>query len=758
MKTLITTLLLILATGMLSVAQRVGFPPTDYSSYHPASVPVSHPYTGSYTPDPFIVQTLALMNADTIEQTLTDLQNFGSRFMLLDNRKEVAEWLAGKLISYGLTDVRIDSFLCYVNWYPLYFDTLWEYNVVGRLEGASAPDEIYVIGGHYDSYSYEDPTNDAPGADDNGSGTIATMEAARAMVAAGYQPEVTIEFALWAGEELGLYGSREMALQDRIRNRNVRYVYNMDMVANNPEDVDSVVIQKYDNSEWAALVAAEACDLYTTLGPVIPDDWNPQGSDSWAYYEQDFPTIFVQEIAFSPNWHHLSDTIGNCNIPYLTEVARGACATLMVQDKLPYPGDLTAHSRKTAVILSWPATENANVQGFNLYRSEQPDAGFVRINTDPITDTSYSDSTIPPTIPYYYYVRTVGQDLQEGYPSPVAAGAIYAFTDTLLVLNTLKDTETSPDSIRLYYDAVLDTIPYSWVDLNAERGFGLDLLSRHQNILWTANSYEYDPALAPSYAFLSDFFDNGGNMMLSAFNSVKLLGYGITYPYVPGEENILGDFFKADSVLRKAPAMLFQAYPASGDYDTLRIDTAKSLTPGFPGEIYNVEVYAPASSGEVICRFDSHYPSNTQQGIMQDRPVGLEYIGQDFRTIILGFPLWYVDTADAAALMKYVLTEKFTHPTVIPEPGPDSFRRTLTAYPNPASSEVNFVARLSEPVSGRLFLMNTQGIRVHEVFSGPLSAGMQTFRSGVAHLPAGLYQAVLTTSSGTYTCKVIVIP
>lgn len=746
---------LLLATAVPSFGQQAGSPPVHGSH---SSLPLPYQPSSPSVPDPVIVQTLGLMHADTVLKNLTRLQDFGSRFLMLDSRREIAEWLAGQFTSYGMTDVRLDSFLCYINWGQVYVDTLWQYNVIARLEGASAPDEIYVVGGHYDSYSGADPYNNAPGADDNGSATVATLEVARAMMAAGYQPEATIEFTLFAAEELGLFGSRYLAQLARYEDRNIRYVFNMDMIANNPDSVSYIEVKKYDNAVWAAEVAAHAISLYTSLEPVIPDEWNPTGSDSYPYYLFGFPAIFLQEYDFSPHWHQLSDTVGNCNIGYLTEGARGACATLMEQQNIPYPGILTAHSSTTGIRLSWKGTTNANVAGVNLYRSLQAESGFVKINSTPLADTFYVDEDLTARIPQYYRITTAGKDLEESLPSETAGGVMFAFSDTLLVLNTLKEAETSPDSIRLFYEAILDTIPFRYVDLNTEHPFSPDLLASHKNILWTANSNDYDATLGPGKRILGDFFANGGNMLISAFNPVRLLGYGTSYPYVPGNENILRDYFKVDTANRKSVCMMYRAYPDEGGYDTLRADTNKAMAAGYPGEIINVEVYAPAAGGSVIGRFDSHYPPSSPQGQMQGRPVGLEYMGAGFRTILLGFPLWYIDTLDASAFLHYVMKTKFTHPTAIPDPGTPDSRHVISAWPNPAGSEVTLLTRLDQPSDGELVLFSMQGTRVVQVFKGTFPAGQELFRVSLGHLPAGVYQAVMSTTQATYTCKIIRIP
>ena len=76
------------------------------------------------------------------------------------------------------------------------------YNTVAELKGTEKPDEVVIIGGHLDSWDL------ATGATDNGTGSMAVLAAARALVKSGVKPKRTIRFLLFTGEEQGLNGSR----------------------------------------------------------------------------------------------------------------------------------------------------------------------------------------------------------------------------------------------------------------------------------------------------------------------------------------------------------------------------------------------------------------------------------------------------------------------------------------------------------------------------------------------------------------------
>ena len=74
-------------------------------------------------------------------------------------------------------------------------------NVIAEMRGSERPDEWIIVGAHLDSWDY------GTGAQDNGTGTVMVLEAARALADLGKAPRRSIRFALWGGEEEGLIGS-----------------------------------------------------------------------------------------------------------------------------------------------------------------------------------------------------------------------------------------------------------------------------------------------------------------------------------------------------------------------------------------------------------------------------------------------------------------------------------------------------------------------------------------------------------------------
>jgi len=104
-------------------------------------------------------------------------------------------------------------------------------NVYAVLKGTTDPDRVYVVSGHYDSMcnlNATDVTCDAPGANDDGSGTAVSIELARVM--SKYKFDATIIFLTVPGEEQGLYGSTYFAKQAAEKKMNIEAMFDNDIV------------------------------------------------------------------------------------------------------------------------------------------------------------------------------------------------------------------------------------------------------------------------------------------------------------------------------------------------------------------------------------------------------------------------------------------------------------------------------------------------------------------------------------------------
>ncbi|WP_197425909.1 M28 family peptidase [Erythrobacter sp. CCH5-A1] len=105
-------------------------------------------------------------------------------------------------------------------------------NAVAIQRGSERPNEVVIVQGHIDSRVTDvmDATSDAPGANDDGSGTALVIEAARVLT--GQKYPTTIIYALLSGEEQGLHGGQILANWAEAQGFTVKAVLNNDIVGN----------------------------------------------------------------------------------------------------------------------------------------------------------------------------------------------------------------------------------------------------------------------------------------------------------------------------------------------------------------------------------------------------------------------------------------------------------------------------------------------------------------------------------------------
>lgn len=119
--------------------------------------------------------------------------------------------------------------------------TSW--NVIGDLPGAQNPEQIVMLGCHYDGHDI------SQGAGDPASGAVSVLEAARALARYASGLPCTVRFVLWGVEEIGLLGSREYAATHADELGHMRFYLNMDSAGSKNNNRDIVL------NEWPELEA-----------------------------------------------------------------------------------------------------------------------------------------------------------------------------------------------------------------------------------------------------------------------------------------------------------------------------------------------------------------------------------------------------------------------------------------------------------------------------------------------------------------------
>jgi hypothetical protein len=203
-------------------------------------------------------------------------------------------------------------------------------NVLAQQTGISQPERIFLLIAHLDSISQAPATN-APGADDNASGSAAVMHIAE--ILEQYPFGCSLRYVLFTGEEEGLHGS--IAYANRLANQGVDVVVvlNLDMLGYSPANGSPVIElhTRYSNEtdlELAGIFDDIVSAYQLNLSPVILND-NLSFSDHYPFWQNGFPGILAIEdwSHHTPYYHTTNDRLSTLNMGYYTEFTKAALGT-----------------------------------------------------------------------------------------------------------------------------------------------------------------------------------------------------------------------------------------------------------------------------------------------------------------------------------------------------------------------------------------------------------------------------------------------
>ncbi|MCK4940812.1 M20/M25/M40 family metallo-hydrolase [candidate division WOR-3 bacterium] len=276
------------------------------------------------TRDTLIQQMLDDVEPDSILESVLRLQHFYTRYSMSDSNKiAVVNWIRDKLDAYGCDSV-----------YTQNFSNNYGDNVVGIERGKRFPStqKYVLIGGHLDdvpSFGY------APGADDNASGTVAMLEAAR--VLKDYKFAHTIRFAAFNAEEQGLIGSDSLAAFANSQDDTLIAALCYDMIGYvTAPGLDSMRL-RYTSavpgcSVFARVFYQAVADTYTQLKiRHVRYTGTTGSSDHASFWKHGYVSTGGIERVLCPGYHTIGDTVGPTgfnNVDFAAEVIKTAIAVL----------------------------------------------------------------------------------------------------------------------------------------------------------------------------------------------------------------------------------------------------------------------------------------------------------------------------------------------------------------------------------------------------------------------------------------------
>lgn len=331
-------------------------------------------------------------------------------------------------------------------------------NVIATLRGATNPERIYVVSGHYDSMcsSPTDGKCDAPGANDDASGTAAVIELARVMSRQKF--DATLVFMTVAGEEQGLLGAAYYAQQALEKKMDIEAMLTNDIIggvttfknaANRQtvrvfsEGVPSNETEQQANtrrgtggendsaSRQLARFIKESADIYSpkfSVTMIYRRDRYLRGGDHIPFLERGFSAVRLTEINEDYDHQHQNvrnengkfygDTPEYVDFEYVANVARvnaASLARLALAPARPKNAGMVTTRLGNDTELKWEASTESDIAGYEIVWRET--ASPVWTNSQNVGNVTNFVMKAMSKDNYFFGVRAVDKN---GNKSPVS--------------------------------------------------------------------------------------------------------------------------------------------------------------------------------------------------------------------------------------------------------------------------------------------------------------------------------------------------
>src|SRR6476469_1011885 len=266
--------------------------------------------------------------------------------------------------------------------------------------GPERPNDVVIIQGHIDSRVSDpmDATKDAPGANDDGSGTAAVLEAAR--VLSKHKFPGTIVYATLMGEEQGLYGGKVLANYAKQQGWNVVAVLNNDIIGNSCgsdgvcDSTHARVLSEGPRSQGQAELAAATHSLggendapsrnisryldgladRLKIGLDVRQIWRTdrfqRGGDHIPWLELGYPAARISVAVENYDWQHqdlrtengkrYGDTIDHVDFAYLAKMTKlNVAALASIASAPPPPEPKVEGAVSTDTTVTWAPVAGA---------------------------------------------------------------------------------------------------------------------------------------------------------------------------------------------------------------------------------------------------------------------------------------------------------------------------------------------------------------------------------------------------------------
>ncbi|KAJ3571212.1 hypothetical protein NP233_g3910 [Leucocoprinus birnbaumii] len=273
--------------------------------------PATYVYPAAPTLQSVVKPIIATLEVNNLQKYLNKFTSFYNRYYDSDTGKQASNWLFNTITEI-IANSPSNSSVAAQRFHHAWKQSSIIVKFPGRQQGP-----ITILGSHLDSVNWDEggkpEENRAPGADDDGSGTVSMLEAFRALASQGFKPRNDVEFHWYSAEEAPVDdGSGEIAASYRERGVAVKGMMQYDMTAYVKPGTREIfgLMQDYTTDTLSTYVTTLAAQ-YNTIPAKSGETCGYGCSDHVSWNATGYPTVMPAEGIFkdtNPFLHTTNDT------------------------------------------------------------------------------------------------------------------------------------------------------------------------------------------------------------------------------------------------------------------------------------------------------------------------------------------------------------------------------------------------------------------------------------------------------------------
>jgi hypothetical protein len=212
----------------------------------------------------------------------------------------------------------------------------------------------------------------------------------------------------------------------------------------------------------------------------------------------------------------------------------------------------------------------------------------------------------------------------------------------------------------LYYQALMDDFGAETWDLQARGYIRLGDMAAFSTVLLYMDTITDNPLIAEAIPEFTKYFDYSGNMLISGYKPTQQFVPNSGYPAEFTDGEFVYDYLKIGSNHFDSPARFYSAEPTSParNFSSIMVDTLKTPA-SLEHHLLKIESITPNSDGETIYNFSSLYDDESGFGTMNGMSVSAAYFDSQFNSVVLPFPLYYMDFEDSQTFIHNLFINYF---------------------------------------------------------------------------------------------------